>query len=197
MKFAVIVVDMLKDAFKGPPDHPIIQRFRAIIPPIKILLHETRKLNGLIVYACDSFFQEDFLFWGKKHAHAVRGTEGAELIDELEVRPGDIMLPKRRFSAFFKTDLDITLRTFGIGTIAVAGLTTEFCVLTTAMDALSNDFCSVILSDCTTSRSFEDHEAIISIFSRSPVSPTLRVRTMQEFLKEASEGRILRKNNSK
>lgn len=192
MKFAVIVVDMLKDAFKGPADHPIIKGFKAIIPKMQFLLEEARKLNGLIVFACDSYFKEDFLFsQGKMHAHALRGTEGAEIIEELEVHPGDIVLPKRRFSAFFKTDLDITLRNFGIDTIAVTGLATEVCVLATAIDGLCNDFYSVIISDCCATRRQEDHEAIISIFSHFPTYPTFRVRTAEEFLTEAREHRIL------
>ena len=192
MKFAVIVVDMLKDAFKGPADHPIIQGFRTIIPQNQHLIAEARKLNSLIVYACDSYFKDDFLFAkGKMHAHALRGTEGAEIIPELEVRPEDIVLPKRRFSAFFKTDLDITLRNNGIDTIAVTGLATEVCVLATAMDGLCSDFYSVIISDCCATRKKEDHQAIISTFSHFPTYPTLRVRTAEEFLTEAKENKIL------
>ncbi|MFH0811449.1 MAG: isochorismatase family cysteine hydrolase [Pseudomonadota bacterium] len=191
MNFAVIIVDMLKDSFNGPPDHPITQGFRAIIPRTNFLLDEARKLNGLIIFACDSYFKEDFLFKGKMHPHAVRGTQGADVIDELEVHPEDIVLPKRRFSAFFKTDLDITLRTLGVDTIAVTGLTTEICVLATAIDGLCNDFYSVIISDCSATRSREVHQAIIAAYSRFPTYPTLRVRTAEEFLTEVKEGRIL------
>jgi nicotinamidase/pyrazinamidase len=190
MKFAVIIVDMLKDSFNGPPDHPVIAGFKTIIPGIRFLVKEARKLNGLIVYANDSFFKEDFIFRkGKMHAHSLRDTSGAEIIDKLEVRPGDIVLPKRRFSAFFKTDLDITLRNHEIDTIAVTGLTTEVCVLATALDGLSNDFYSVIISDCCATRRREDHEATIAIYSRFPASPTLRVRTAEQFLQEAREGK--------
>jgi len=191
MKFAVIVVDMLKDTFNGPPDHPIIKGFRATIPRIQFFLDEARKLDGLIVYACDSYFKEDFLFAkGTMHAHALRGTEGAEIIDELEVKPGDIVVPKRRFSAFFKTDLDITLRNYGVDTIAVTGLATEVCVLATAVDGLCNDFFSVIISDCCATRRCEDHDAIISIFSHFPTYPTLRVRTAEKFLGEVKQGKV-------
>jgi len=50
------------------------------------------------------------------------------LIDEFEAHSEDIILPKRRFSAFFKTDLDITLRTLEVDTIALAGINTDACV---------------------------------------------------------------------
>ena len=103
MRFAVIVVDMHKDAFKGHPDHHIIKGFRSIIPPIKDLVEEGRKLGGLIIYTLDSYLEKDFLFTGKMGPHALRGTEGEELIADLQVKQGDMVLRKRRFSAFFRT----------------------------------------------------------------------------------------------
>ena len=73
----------------------------------------------------------------------------------------------------------------------MAGLSTEICVLATALDGLCNDFYSVILSDCSASRSQDIHEAIIAAYARFPTYPTLRVRTAEEFLLEAKEERIL------
>ena len=55
---------------------------------------------------------------------------------ELDRLPRDMVLPKRRFSAFFKTDLDQTLRTLDVDTVLVGGISTNFCVLTTALDAV-------------------------------------------------------------
>ncbi len=85
----------------------------------------------------------------------------------------------------------MTLRTLNIDTIAVCGLVTEGSVLATAIDGLCNDFYTVLLSDCCTTRSPKDHEAIIDIYSRFPTYPTLRVRTAEEFLIETREDRIL------
>ena len=191
MKFAVIVVDMHNDAFKGPADHPIIQGFRSVVAPTKALINNARTMGGQIIYTLDSYLKDDFLFNGKMNAHAVRGTDGERLIEDLEVLPGDMVLPKRRFSAFFRTDLDLTLRTLGIDTIAVCGLVTEICVLATALDGLCNDFSTAIISDCCTTRSQKDHEAIIDIYSRFPTYPTLRVRTAEAFLAEMQTGKIL------
>jgi nicotinamidase-related amidase len=103
MKFAVIVVDMLKDTYDGPSDHQIIQGFPAIIPRLQFLHAEARKAKSLIVFACDSYFREDFLFKGKMPHHAIRGTRGAEVIEELPILLVDVVLPKRRFNPFFKT----------------------------------------------------------------------------------------------
>jgi len=59
----------------------------------------------------------DFIFNGKMKSHSIRGTEGAEVVADLNPEPTDIILPKRRFSAFFKTDLDQTLRLLGVDTL--------------------------------------------------------------------------------
>lgn len=191
MKFAVIVVDMHKDALKGSPDNLLVQQRRALIPRIKFLIDEARKLNGVIVFALDSYFEKDFLFKGKLRPFAIRGTRGAELINEFEVHSEDINLPKRRFSAFFRTDLDITLRTLDVDTIAVAGINTDVCVFSTAIDGICNDFNVVVISDCAAARNPEIHEKMISILSDTSIYPLLRVRTAEEFLVEAKENRIL------
>jgi|GEM_PF-4629070 len=64
MKFAVIVIDMNNDAFEGSPDSPVLQQRRAIIPRIKFLVEEARKLNGVIVSALDSFLRKIFFSRG-------------------------------------------------------------------------------------------------------------------------------------
>jgi nicotinamidase-related amidase len=128
----------------------------------------------------------DFIFKGKMKSHCIRGTKGAEVVDDLKPRPTDIILPKRRFSAFFKTDLDQTLRTLGIDTIIVTGMTTEVCVLMTAMDGLSHDFEVVILEDCLASRNKEFHQGCLNLYRDFALYPLLRIMTLDEFLKEVT-----------
>jgi nicotinamidase-related amidase len=128
----------------------------------------------------------DFIFKGKMKVHALRGTKGAEVVDDLTPEPADIFLPKRRFSAFFKTDLDQTLRMLGVDTIVVTGITTEVCVLMTVMDGLSHDFSAIILEDCTASRKKESHEGCLSLYRDFALYPLLKVMNLEEFLKESS-----------
>ncbi len=114
MKPAIIVVDMLKDSFKEGSRLPITREGRKIIPNIQRLIEESRKKEFPIIFACDSFLKDDFIFKGRMKVHSLRGTKGSEVVDDLKPEPTDIVLPKRRFSAFFKTDLDQTLRALGI-----------------------------------------------------------------------------------
>jgi nicotinamidase/pyrazinamidase len=186
MKPAIIVVDMLKDNLKESPRNPYFQEGRTIIPNLQRLLEESRKRGLPIIFACDSFLEGDFIFRGKMKIHSLRGTKGAEVVDDLKPRPTDMILSKRRFSAFFKTDLDQTLRTLGIDTIIVTGMTTEVCVLMTVMDGLSHDFSAILLEDCSASRNKEFHQGCLNLYRDFALYPLLRIMTLNEFLKEAS-----------
>jgi len=184
MKPAIIVVDMLRDNFKDSPRNPYCQEGKEIIPNLQKLLEEGRKRGFPVIFACDSFLEGDFIFKGKMKVHAIRGTKGAEVIDDLERVPTDIILPKRRFGAFFKTDLDQTLRTLGIDTIVVTGITMEFCVLMTAFEGLCQDFSVILLEDCTASRSKELRKGCLDLYRENILDPLLRIMPLDQFLRE-------------
>jgi nicotinamidase-related amidase len=186
MKPAVIVVDMVKDNIKEGSKHPITLEARSILPNLQRLLADSRKRRFPIIFACDSFLKEDFIFKGKMKIHSLRGTKGSEVADELRPELTDIVLPKRRFSAFFKTDLDQTLRVLGVDTIIVTGITVEVCVLMTAMDGLCHDFSVILLEDCTASKSKEIHQACLNLYRDFALYPLLRILTLDEFLKETA-----------
>ena len=186
MKTAVIVVDMLKDNFREG-NHPVaLDQGKAIIPGINRLTEMARRNNWPVIFANDSFLPGDFIFQGRMKEHALRGTEGAQVIDELCPGAGDIHLPKRRFSAFFKTDLDQTLRLYGVGGVAIAGINSHWCVLQTAFDALANDFCAFIISDCCASFSADVHETTMNLYRKNALRPLFQVLTVEEFEKMPS-----------
>lgn len=78
---------------------------------------------------------------------------------ELAPAPGEPVVMKPSWSAFFGTDLDALLRARGIGTIVLAGTTTPNCVRSTAYDGLALGFNVAVLRDATSSRSPEAQEA--------------------------------------
>ena len=186
MKPAIIVVDMVKDNLKEGSRHPITQEGRAILPNLQKLLEEGRKKGFPVIFACDSFMKEDFIFKGRMKVHALRGTRGAEVVDELRPEPTDVVLPKRRFSAFFKTDLDFTLRALGVDTIVVTGITIEVCVLMTSMDGLCHDLSVIILEDCTASQTKEMHQSCLNLYRNFALHPLFRIMTLSEFLEDIS-----------
>ena len=83
MKPAIIVVDMLKDNLKESSRNPYYHEGRTIIPNLQRLLEESRKRGFPIIFACDSFLEGDFIFKGRMKVHSLRGTKGAEVVDDL------------------------------------------------------------------------------------------------------------------
>lgn len=77
--------------------------------------------------------------------------ESADYPEEFEVLPGDRHIIKPRFSAFFRTELDMILRRLGVDTVVLAGTTTPNCIRTTFYDAICMEYNAVIVSDCTSS----------------------------------------------
>ena len=78
-----------------------------------------------------------------------KGAESAELHNGLSVKEGDILLDKPRFGSFHGTDLDMILRTRGIDTIIISGISTNICCETTAREANVRDFKVFFMSDGT------------------------------------------------
>ena len=77
------------------------------------------------------------------------GSRTAAWHDQLVVEPADVLLKKPRFGAFHGTDLELILRSRGIDTIIVSGISTDVCCDTTAREANARDFRVLFLSDGT------------------------------------------------
>jgi len=184
MKPALIVVDMIKDNVGMHLSEKRATEFTKIIPNLQRLLKECRQRGIPVVFANDSFMEGDLLFSGRMKPHAIRGTPGVEVIEELGPEPGDHVLEKRRMSAFFKTDLDMTLRLWKVDTIVVVGIATTGCVYLSAMDGFSYDFKVVILEDCCATFRPEIHEKFIEVLKMSPLDPLVRILGLDSFLQE-------------
>lgn len=182
MKPAVVVVDMLEgnyEYFTGPDRNEV-----RIVEPVRDFLKECRRRGIPVIFACDSFLENDFIFSGRMKSHAIRGTAGVAPLADLGVETSDHILEKRRFSAFFKTDLDQTLRTLRVDTVAVCGINTHFCVLATALDAVGNDFHALFLEDLCAAHKTEIHENCLDAYRKSLLFPILRVVKSGAFLAE-------------
>jgi biuret amidohydrolase len=74
----------------------------------------------------------------------VRGEKGHAIIEEVAPLPGEVVVDKPGFGAFFATDLELMLRASGISALTIAGVTTDICVHSTLREAIDRGF------DCTT-----------------------------------------------
>jgi nicotinamidase-related amidase len=179
---ALLIIDMVKDSFDSERPLPITQHAQAIIAPINDLIAVFRSHDWPVVFSTDAFGANDFIFKSRMHPHSLAGTEGADVIDELDQREEDLWLPKPRFSAFFNTQLASWLKDERVTLCAVAGIATNFCVLTTCLDALCHDFKTVLLSDCCAAMYRQLHDNIIATYERNPLQPLFEVATSKELI---------------
>jgi nicotinamidase/pyrazinamidase len=181
---ALLIIDMVKDNFDDTRKLPITPLARKIIDPINELSALFRQKGWPVVFSTDAFHKDDFIFSGRMHPHSLAGTTGAEVIEELIREKEDLWLPKPRFSAFFKTDLARWLRKRDVNLCAVGGIATNFCILTTVMDAICHDFRVVVLEDCSTASSQEVHDRTLGLYRRNPLYPLFRVMDSAAFKRE-------------
>ena len=184
---ALLIIDMVKDNFVENRNLPITPLARAAIDPLNKLIAVFRDQKWPIVFSTDAFHEDDFIFKGRMHPHSLSGTEGAKVVDALDMQDDDLWLPKPRFSAFFNTGLENWLRDRGVSLCAVGGINTHFCVLTTVLDAICHDFKAVLLEDCSAASSKQIHEQTLDSYRRNPLHPLLRVAKSTELIGELLE----------
>ena len=180
----LLIIDMVKDNFIERRNLPITPFARAAIAPLNKMIAVFRNHKWPIVFSTDAFHEDDFIFKGRMHPHSLAGTEGAEVVDDLDMQANDLWLPKPRFSAFFNTGLEKWLREKGVTLCAVGGITTHVCVLTTVLDAICYDFKAVLLEDCSAAPSKQVHEQILETYRRNPLYPLLRVAKSADLIDE-------------
>lgn len=153
-KYAVILVDFLNDFVTGKL---ACDRAQAILPQTAKLIEAARKNGVPVIYSNDEHFpgiDRELKLWGD---HALIGTEGAKVVHELAPAAGDYIIPKRRYSGFFQTDLHITLQELGVDTCIMTGLHTHMCVRHTSADAFCYGYEIVVAKDATDSFTEKDY----------------------------------------
>ncbi|KAK8630057.1 hypothetical protein V6N13_078868 [Hibiscus sabdariffa] len=107
---------------------------------------------------------------------AIKGSEGAKLVDGLVIKQEDYKLVKTRFSAFFATHLHSFLQSSKINNLVIVGVQTPNCIRQTVFDAVSLDFGSVtVIADATAAATPEIHNANITDMKNIGVAtPTLQ-----------------------
>ncbi len=131
---ALLVIDMLNDFIDEDGALSVGPQGKAIIGVIKERINDFREHDYPVVFICDNHEKNDKEF-EMFPPHCIAGTYGAKIIEDLDVKDDDKIIAKRRYSAFFGTDLDLYLRENKVDEIFLAGVCTNICVLYTAADA--------------------------------------------------------------
>ncbi len=148
---AVLVVDMLNDFIEEAGAMPLPVA-RGLYRPIQEVLAAVREGGGSVLWLNDRHEQGDTEF-RKRTPHCISGTWGAEVVADLAPPPGDVQLPKTRYSGFFRTDLEERLTAEHVKQLVVVGIATNICVRSTVHDAFFRDFDVIVPSDCVSATS--------------------------------------------
>ena len=118
--------------------------------------------------------------------HVTGGDPSSDVIPELDPQPDDYFIPKFRWSAFYQTSLDLSLRTRGIDTVIISGGSTDVGVASTVFSGRDMDYNIIVASDaCATSHDQRAHDTLMElIFPRM-----FRVRTTDQVLQMIKEER--------
>jgi len=167
---ALLIVDMLKDFFI--PDRKLsVTRVDEIISRNRKVIRKARKVAIPIIFVNDNFQKTeiplDRHFRVSSVVHAVEGTDGAKIIDELEYDPErDFIVGKKIYDGFYNTRLDSVLRELNVRKCVITGVKTNACVQHTAMGAWFRCYDVVILKDCCASSEERDHEYALKYMKR-------------------------------
>jgi nicotinamidase-related amidase len=173
-KPAVIILDMAKGYGWEPGSYGY-----DMVARVRKLKDAAHTAGVQVVHVHSLRRPTDHLPFPELNSRMMVGTEGLDVIPELQPMDGDIQIYKRYLGGFTQNDLDYTLRTMGCDCVILAGASTDNCVIWTAADAFQLRYKVVVVEDCTMTHSQARAEAgakeaalmIIRTVLQSEVSP--------------------------
>jgi ureidoacrylate peracid hydrolase len=177
-KTALVVVDMQNGFMKHEVAHSPCAMAHEIVPNINRLAETVRATGGTVVWIQTAFTDETLVSWSTLYGMVgPKGTEkrrrslsvespGYKLFPELDVKAGDLIVEKKRYSAFIQgsSDLAAVLRQRGLDTLLITGTVTNVCCESTARDAMMLNFKTIMLTDGNAANTDEDHNAALNNF---------------------------------
>lgn len=119
-----------------------------------------------------------------KTSPASAGSWEAQIIDELKPDPGDYIVPKFRWSAFYQTYLDLALHARGIDAVILSGGSTEIGIGSTVYAARDMGYSFIIVRDACLGSSVESHNVLMDkVFPRMA-----RIRSTDQVLEMMQSG---------
>ena len=168
---ALIVIDIQKSTFAPIPDD---ERAIAHMPDYaermartKIAIDKAREV-GIPVIFIQEIHRANLVDMGREtdgdeDVHCLDSNPLTELaVEELGIRPDDYRIQKRRYSAFYGTDLEILLKGLGAETLILTGGLTDVCVHYTFVDAHQGDYYCRVIEDCVAGSSVDAHRASLN-----------------------------------
>lgn len=151
-KTALLLVDVINSFFEpGHPNHyPDVEK---VLEPMRQLRAAARTSSAIVVHAVERHRPEFHDFeWRKLPIHHLADAHDADYFEDF--RPegaNETAVFKRRFSAFFATDLALFLTEQKVERVIISGVKTNVCIRATAQDAFANGFEPVVVREATNS----------------------------------------------
>lgn len=163
---ALILVDVIK-GFYEPGGEFYHEVYGQTLPAIRQALQAAREGHRLVVHAREGHQKGEPNFeLIKLPEHALMDSFHRELAEGIEILPGEVDLRKRRYSAFFATDLALMLAEYGIKQVVLVGCKTNVCVRATAQDAFGYGLDVVVPREAVASNRPHLHEASLEDIDR-------------------------------
>jgi len=155
--------DFLKASLSKPEMKEVVKRTRSLIDlahslPIPVIYMRDES-DPAVTFPPE---RASYLRYGSGPGVCLKGTPGAEVIDQLKPTPSDYVVTKIRSSAFYGTKMEALLRVKGVWILIVAGGSTNWGVEWLARDAKARDIVTIVLRDCTYSRIAEAKAASLA-----------------------------------
>lgn len=158
MRPVFLFIDLLEDFFIHPP---LSTRRAALVERVNTLAAAARAAGHPVGWVRQEFepdLSDAFRSMRETGRRVtIKGTPGCRLLAELAQQPEDFEIVKRRYSAFFGTELDDMLADLGCTHLVVGGVNTHACIRTTAVDAYQRDYAVVFATEAITSYDAEFH----------------------------------------
>jgi nicotinamidase-related amidase len=164
-KPALIVIDMLNDFL----DSWEVEPRRRLTTSINELVVIVRGLHLPIIWVRQEFEADLSDAFPEMRSKGIRinikGTPGSRIVPEFSPGPSDFIVIKKRYSAFYRTNLDDLLSQLQPDTLILAGVNTHACIRTAAIDAYQRDWPVILAADCVDSYDKEHHAISLKYMS--------------------------------
>jgi nicotinamidase-related amidase len=159
MRPVFLVIDMCQDFFE---EGRLFELRPSLAKAINELTASFRKSGIPIIWVRQEFepdLSDAFVTQRRKGIlMTIKGTPGAQLLPELEVRNDEVEIIKKRYSAFFGTRLDAILEELKATHLVLAGVNTHACIRTAAVDAFQRDYEVILAEECINSYDIGFHD---------------------------------------
>ncbi|MBX2882331.1 MAG: cysteine hydrolase [Granulosicoccus sp.] len=165
---AVIVIDIQAETFEDRADEaiPTMAGYADRMTRARSLIDKARDAEIPVIFI-QEVHRPDLVDFGREldgseDVHCIETEPGTAIaVKEMDFRPTDYLIKKRRYSAFFGTDFEILLRGLRIDTLLLCGGLTDVCVHYTFVDGHQSDYFCRVVEDCVAGSSEEAHEAAL------------------------------------